>query len=81
VITVTDETEKLARLLASKTGATPEQAIKRALEARAEQVGVTLKDEPRPRAPGRLKGKLQSPKTLFDPLPPEELDRWWGESA
>ncbi len=81
MISVTDDIEKLAKLVADKTGATPEQAIKQALEVRAEQVGVAIDDAPKPRVPGRLKGKLQCPKGLFDPLPPEELDRWWGKSA
>jgi hypothetical protein len=81
MIPMTDEIEKLAKLVADKTGATPEQAIKRALEVRAEQVGVAIEDAPKPRVPGRLKGKLKSPKGLFDPLPQEELDRWWGKSA
>jgi antitoxin (DNA-binding transcriptional repressor) of toxin-antitoxin stability system len=43
--------------------------------ARLEPVDDTRK----PRVPGRLKGKLKVPERLFDPLPPEELERWWGE--
>ncbi|MCP4937187.1 MAG: hypothetical protein GY927_24010 [bacterium] len=73
MIPVTDDIEKLARLVAEKTGITPEEAIKRALEVRAEQVGVATKSEQKLRVPGRLKGKLQCPTGLFDPLPPEEF--------
>lgn len=37
------ETEQLARLVASKTGKTPEDVLKEAIEARAEATGIQLK--------------------------------------
>jgi antitoxin (DNA-binding transcriptional repressor) of toxin-antitoxin stability system len=40
-----------------------------------------IEDARRPRVPGRLKGKLKVPERLFDPLPPEELERCWGARA
>jgi antitoxin (DNA-binding transcriptional repressor) of toxin-antitoxin stability system len=29
------------------------------------------------RKPGRLRGKFKLGPEFFEPLPPEELDRWW----
>ncbi len=46
-IELTSEVEQLARRLAGKTGTTPENAIKEAVEQRARALGVDL-DTPRP---------------------------------
>ena len=62
MIPVTDDIEKLAKLVADKTGGTPEQAIKRALEAHAEQVGVVIEDATKPRVPGRPQREIAVPK-------------------
>ncbi len=32
------------------------------------------------RQPGTLKGKFDLPPTFFDPLPPDQLDDWDGDS-
>jgi prevent-host-death family protein len=41
---------------------------------------VPLTRSKEPRQPGALKGKLNLPdEFFFDPLPNDELERWWGE--
>ena len=32
------------------------------------------------RQPGAWKGKVRIPDSFYDPLPPEELDRWEGRA-
>lgn len=41
-IQISNEIEELARLVAVKTGKTPEAVVKEAMEARAEAAGVTI---------------------------------------
>jgi antitoxin VapB len=40
MITLAPETEQLARLVASRSGTTPERVIEEAVEARAREVGI-----------------------------------------
>lgn len=37
---------------------------------------VAIKDQPAKRKPGAWKGKVKVGPEFFEPLPPEELDRW-----
>jgi prevent-host-death family protein len=37
---------------------------------------VAVKDQRGDRKPGALKGKIKIGPRFFEPLPPEELDRW-----
>jgi antitoxin VapB len=48
MITVPPETEQLARLVATRSGTTPEQVLKQAVEAHAREVGVTPTDNRHP---------------------------------
>ncbi len=51
--------------------------------ARGKQPVVRLQplEEQKPRRVfGALKGKLSVPDTFFEPLPEDELKRWWGEA-
>jgi hypothetical protein len=41
MITLLPKTEQLARLVATRSGITPEQVLKDAVEARARELGVT----------------------------------------
>lgn len=42
--------------------------------------GKTNETAPRKRrSPGRLQGVYKVPEGLFDPLPDDELKRWYGE--
>lgn len=80
MIAVTEDIEALARLLAEKSGSTPQQEIRRALEARAAEMGLAAGARA-DRRPGRLKGSFEIPSGLFDPLPADELDLWWNQTA
>jgi antitoxin VapB len=46
MITLPPETERLARLIATHSGTTPEQVLEEAVEAHAREVGVTLRARP-----------------------------------
>ena len=47
MIALTDETEQLARLLAERSGKTPTEIIRQALEARALANGIAFTAKPR----------------------------------
>jgi antitoxin (DNA-binding transcriptional repressor) of toxin-antitoxin stability system len=40
---------------------------------------VPLKNATKNRMPGMWKGRLQIPRSFFDPLPENELKRWEGQ--
>ena len=45
MITIPPETERLARLVATRSGTTPEQVLKEAVEARAREAGGVSTDQ------------------------------------
>ena len=46
MIILSPETEQLARLVAERSGKTPEQVLEEAIEARAREVGIVPAQEP-----------------------------------
>jgi antitoxin VapB len=48
MISLAPETEQLARLVAARSGTTPERVLKEAVEARAREIGVILTGDRRP---------------------------------
>jgi antitoxin VapB len=78
MIAIPLETEQLARLLALKSGRTPEEVVKEAIEVRAREAGVPLAEH------GQASTKLDLDKLraivdrcaalpLIDPRPPDEI--------
>jgi antitoxin VapB len=71
------ETEQLARLLALKSGRTPEEVVKEAIEAKAREVGV-LPPEPSQRRKPDLQKLLEisaraAALPVLDPREPDEI--------
>jgi uncharacterized protein with PIN domain len=51
MIAMPPQTEQLARLLALKSGRTPEEVVKQAIEAKAREAGVLPSEHPQRRRP------------------------------
>jgi antitoxin VapB len=72
------ETEQLARLLAIKSGRTPEEVVKEAIEAKAREAGVPLAEHGKPSTKLAL-DKLReiadrcAALPLIDPRSPDEI--------
>jgi antitoxin VapB len=72
------ETEQLARLLAIKSGRTPEEVVKEAIEAKAREAGVALDEHGKPSTKLAL-DKLReiadrcAALPLIDPRSPDEI--------
>jgi antitoxin VapB len=56
---IPSDVEQLARLVAVKTGKTPEAVVKEAVEARAEAVGVAVSKRPK-RSPDEIKAAIDA---------------------
>ena len=84
MITLSPETERLARLVGAQTGKTPEQVIHEALEAQARMAGVAI-SEPREAAKKidlervrAITGRVASRPLIDKRSEHDILDEAWG---
>jgi hypothetical protein len=86
MITLPPETEQLARRVAERRGATPEDAIKAALETEARRAGIVVAHSEKPRRAidlERIRKITQriASRPLLDPRQPKEiLDEAWSRA-
>jgi antitoxin VapB len=78
MIALPPETERLARLVAARSGTTPEQLLTQAVEARARELGVTPASSGKPkRKPSAVRMMEISDRfanrPVLDPRSPEEI--------
>jgi antitoxin VapB len=74
---LTDELEELTRLVAMRTGKTPDAVLKEALEARARAAGVDPPGAPRPKPIDEAKIRALIARTaalpIIDPRTPDAI--------
>jgi antitoxin VapB len=78
MIAMPPETEQLARLLALKSGRTPEEVVKEAIEAKAREAGVRPPGQPRRRHKPDLQKLLEisaraAALPVLDPREPDDI--------
>jgi hypothetical protein len=84
MITLSPEIEQLARLVAARSGVTPEQVLKEAVENQARIAGVVIAEGIKPPKEIDLERVRQitrrvSSKPILDNRTPKEiLDQGWG---
>jgi antitoxin VapB len=87
MITLSPETEHLARLLAQRGGTSPEDVVRRAVETEARIAGIDIAAARAPRKEidlGRVRQITRriASKPLLDPRTPKEIpDQAWGDPA
>lgn len=77
-VTVHEAKTNLSKLIAEVL-AGGDVVIARGKEPVARLVPIADINKQSRRVPGRLKGLVAIDQRFFEPLPPEELDRWNGE--
>ncbi len=77
-VTVHEAKTNLSKLIAEVL-AGGDVVIARGKEPVARLVPIAEVNKHARRVPGRLKGLVAIDERFFEPLPPEELDRWNGE--
>jgi antitoxin VapB len=85
MIMLPPETERLARLVAVRSGKTPEDVLKEAVENQARIAGIAIAETVKPGGTIDMNRVRQitrrvASKPLLDPRPPKEiLDEAWGK--
>lgn len=85
MLTLPPETERLARLVAERSGTSPEDVLRQAVETQARMAGVAIAESGKPRGDidlARIREitRRVTEQPLRDPRTPKDIrDQAWGE--